>query len=284
MVTAIHPKEKIMTVINTNVAALSARVSALKATQGQEQAMARLSSGKRINAAADDAAGLAVASKMTSQLRGINMAIRNNQDGVGLIQTAESGMETIRNMVLRIRELAVQMSNGIYQNSPDRNNADLEVTALLTQIDLIADNTKFNGVALLSGGYSQDIQAGSTTAEKIRVGIGSVTTSGLAMTNGNVSVTGVTASLSTINLMDTALNTINARMATLGSLQNRMQYSINNLSRASVMTEQALGRIMDADFAQESSNLAKTSILNQAATAMLAQANQSKQPLLQLLQ
>jgi len=273
-----------MTVINTNVAALSARVSALKATQGQEQAMARLSSGKRINAAADDAAGLAVASKMTSQLRGVNMAIRNNQDGVGLIQTAESGMETIRNMVLRIRELAVQMSNGIYQNSPDRNNADLEVTALLTQIDLIADNTKFNGVALLSGGYSQDIQAGSTTAEKIRVGIGSVTTSGLAITTGIVSVTGVTASLSTINLMDTALNTINARMATLGSLQNRMQYSINNLSRASVMTEQALGRIMDADFAQESSNLAKTSILNQAATAMLAQANQSKQSVLALLQ
>lgn len=273
-----------MTVINTNFAALSARQSALNANSAQEQAMSRLSSGKRINSASDDAAGLAVASKMTSQLRGINMAIRNNQDGVGLIQTAESGMETIRNMVLRIRELAVQMSNGIYEDTPDRSNADLEVTALLTQIDLIADNTKFNGVALLSGNYSQDIQAGSTTAEKIRIGIGSVTTSGLAMTNGNVGVTGVTASLSTIALMDTALNTINSRMATLGSLQNRMQYSINNLSSASVMTEQALGRIMDADFAQESSELAKASILNQAATAMLAQANQSKQPLLQLLQ
>lgn len=273
-----------MTVINTNFAALAARQSALNATASQEQAMSRLSSGKRINAAADDAAGLAVASKMTSQLRGINMAIRNNQDGVGLIQTAESGMETIRNMVLRIRELAVQMSNGIYEDTPDRDNADLEVQALLVQVDLIADNTKFNGVALLSGGYSQDIQAGSTTAEKIRIGIGSVTTSGLAMTAGNVQVTSVGASLSTISLMDTALNTINSRMATLGSLQNRMQYSINNLSSASVMTEAALGRIMDADFAQESSELAKASILNQAATSMLAQANQSKQPLLQLLQ
>ena len=273
-----------MTVINTNFAALNARVAALSATSRQEQAMERLSSGKRINSASDDAAGLAVASKMTSQLRGINMAIRNNQDGVGLIQTAEAGMETIRNMVLRIRELSVQMSNGIYQNSPDRTNADLEVTALITQIDLIADNTNFNGVALLSGGYSQDIQAGSTLPEKIRVGIGSVTTSGLAMTGGIVSVSTVAASLSTITLMDTALNTINSRMATLGSLQNRMQYSINNLSSSSVMTEQALGRIMDADFAQESSELAKASILNQAATAMLAQANQSKQPLLQLLQ
>ncbi|MDA7560656.1 flagellin [Alphaproteobacteria bacterium] len=273
-----------MTVINTNFAALSARSSALKATASQEQAMERLSSGKRINSASDDAAGLAVASKMTSQLRGINMAIRNNQDGVGLIQTAESGMETIRNMVLRIRELAVQMSNGIYENTPDRSNADLEVTALLVQIDLIADNTKFNGVALLSGGYDQNIQAGSTTAEFISVAIGSVTTSGLAMTNGAVGVNTVTASLSTISIMDTALNTVNSRMATLGSLQNRMEYSINNLSSASVMTEQALGRIMDADFAQESSELAKSSILNQAATAMLAQANQSKQPLLQLLQ
>jgi len=273
-----------MTVINTNMSALKARNAAITVTAMQEQAMERLSSGKRINAAADDAAGLSVASKMQSQLKGINMSIRNNHDGIGLIQTAEAGMETIRNMILRVRELAVQMSNGIYQNAPDRTNADLEVTALLTQIDLIADNTKFNGIALLSGGYTQDIQAGSTTAEKVNISIQSITTSGLAMTNGNVSVSTVTASLSTIGLMDTALTTLNTRMSTLGSLQNRLTYSIQNLSSASIMTEQALGRIMDADFAAETSNLAKSQILSQAATAMLAQANQSKQPLLQLLQ
>ena len=273
-----------MTVINTNLAALKARNSALNVTAMQEKAMERLSSGKRINAAADDAAGLSVASKMQSQLKGINMAVRNNHYGIGLIQTAEAGMETIRNMILRVRELAVQMSNGIYENDPDRNNADLEVTALLNQIDLIADNTKFNGIALLSGGYSQDIQAGSTTAEKVRVGIASITTSGLAITGAIVSVTSVGASLSTIELMDTALQTLNTRMSKLGSLQNRLTYSIQNLSSASVMTEQALGRIMDADFAMETSNLAKSQILSQAATAMLAQANQSKQPLLQLLQ
>ena len=273
-----------MTVINTNLAALKARNSAISVTAMQEKAMERLSSGKRINAAADDAAGLSVASKMQSQLKGINMAVRNNHDGIGLIQTAEAGMETIRNMILRVRELAVQMSNGIYENDPDRNNADLEVTALLDQIDLIASNTKFNGIALLSGGYSQDIQAGSTTAEKVRVGIASITTSGLAITGAIVSVTSVSASLSTIELMDTALQTLNTRMSKLGSLQNRLTYSIQNLSSASVMTEQALGRIMDADFAMETSNLAKSQILSQAATAMLAQANQSKQPLLQLLQ
>jgi flagellin len=273
-----------MTVINTNMSALKARNAAITVNAMQEQAMQRLSTGKRINAAADDAAGLSVASKMQSQLKGINMSIRNNHDGIGLIQTAEAGMETIRNMILRVRELAVQMSNGIYQDTPDRANADLEVTALLLQIDLIADNTKFNGIALLSGGYSQNIRAGSTTAEKVKVGIGSITTSGLAMTNGNVSVETVAGSLSTISLMDTALTTLNTRMSKLGSLQNSLTFSINNLSSASVMTEQALGRIMDADFAAETSNLAKSQILSQAATAMLAQANQSKQPLLQLLQ
>ena len=273
-----------MTAINTNMAALRARNASLNVTAMQEKAMERLSSGKRVNAAADDAAGLSVASKMQSQLQGINMAVRNGHDGIGLIQTAEAGMETIRNMILRIRELAVQMSNGIYQNNPDRNNADLEVTALLAQIDLIAANTKFNGINLLSGSYSQDVQAGPTTPEKVRVGIGSFATSGLAIQNATVSVTGVTASLSTIGLMDTALQTLNTGMSKLGSLQNRLTYSIQNLSSASIMTEQALGRIMDADFALETSQLAKSQILSQAATAMLSQANQSKQPLLQLLQ
>ena len=126
-----------MTSINTNVGALNARASAVRATSGMERAMERLSSGLRVNSAADDAAGLSVAGKMESQLRGINMSIRNAQDGVGLIQTAESGVNEIRNMVLRMRELAVQMANGIYENTPDRSNAQLEVTALLNQIDLI---------------------------------------------------------------------------------------------------------------------------------------------------
>ena len=120
-----------MTSINTNVGSLNARASAVKATEKMEQAMNRLSSGMRVNSASDDAAGLAVATKMTSQLRGINMSIRNAQDGIGLIQTAESGVNEIRNMVLRIRELAVQMANGIYENTPDRSNAQLEVTALI---------------------------------------------------------------------------------------------------------------------------------------------------------
>ena len=272
-----------MTAINTNVGALNARLYTLSANNAQETAMERLSSGKRVNSAADDAAGLAVAGKMESQLRGINMAIRNNQDGVGLIQTAESGLNEIRNMVLRIRELAVQMANGIYENTPDRSNAQLEVAALLEQVDLIAENTRFNDVALLDGTFtSVNIQAGNTTAETIELSFIDVGQSGLGVNTASV-VTQASA-LTVIGTMDSALETISAEQAKFGSYQNRLTYSISNLSRASVMTEQALGRIMDADFASESTALSKSQILNQAATSMLSQANQSKQLLLQLIQ
>jgi flagellin len=272
-----------MTAINTNVGALNARLSAINANSNQERAMERLSSGLRINSAADDAAGLAVAGKMTSQLRGINMAIRNNQDGVGLIQTAESGINEIKNMVLRMRELAVQMANGIYENTPDRANAQLEVTALQSQIDLIAGYTRFNDVSLLNGSFSSvGIQAGNTTSESIALTISTMTTSGLSINSASVSTQ--SNAKAAITTMSAALETIASEQATLGSYQNRLQYSIANLSRASVMTEQALGRIMDADFAKESTDLAKSQILNQAATSMLAQANQSKSLMLQLIQ
>ena len=362
-----------MSAIGTNVGALNARLNAIKSNGLQERAMERLSSGLRINSAADDAAGLAVAGKMESQLRGINMAVRNAQDGVGLIQTAESGLNEIRNMVLRVRELAVQMANGIYEDTPDRANAQLEVSALLNQVTLIADNTRFNDVNLIDGSFTGvTIQAGNTTNETIALSFIDVTAATLDGTAAaavsasfnlaSTSDTGVTAgggsgsgatftvvtdassnitmtltggsgyavgdvltingedltvgtttgtadedditftvtgvgleiSLATvatqsdakvaIGTMDTALQTIAGEQAKFGSLQNRLTYSISNLSRASVMTEQALGRIMDADFAEESTNLSKAQILNQAATAMLAQANQSKSQMLQLIQ
>jgi len=272
-----------MTAINTNVGALNARLYTLGATRKQEQAMERLSSGLRVNSAADDAAGLAVAGKMESQLRGINMSIRNAQDGIGLIQTAESGLNEIRNMVLRIRELAVQMANGIYENTPDRSNAQLEVAALIEQVDLIAENTRFNDVAVIDGTFtSVTIQAGNTTAETIELSFVDLAQTGLAINGAQVNTQ--TNAIAAMATMDSALQTISQEQAKFGSLQNRLSYSVANLSRASVMTEQALGRIMDADFAQESTALSKSQILNQAATSMLAQANQSKSLLLQLIQ
>ena len=365
-----------MTAIGTNVGALNARLNALNSNSLQERAMERLSSGKRVNSAADDAAGLAVAGKMESQLKGINMAVRNAQDGVGLIQTAESGLNEIRNMVLRIRELAVQMANGIYEDTPDRANAQLEVTALLAQVTLIADNTRFNDVALIDGSFSGvTIQAGNTTSETIELSfinvasdmmtlaagtpgasydIAAGTYSGIAVEGTSGSGTGATFDVVTtgsgasatiaativnagsgyavgdtitlageiidtasgtattddvtfvitdqglainqatvatqsdatvaIGTMDTALQTIAGEQAKFGSLINRLNFSVANLSKASVMTEQAVGRIMDADFALETTNLSKQQILNQAATSMLAQANQSKQSILALLQ
>ena len=272
-----------MTSINTNVGSLNARASAITATAKMEKAMERLSSGLRVNSASDDAAGLAVAGKMQSQLMGINMSVRNAQDGMGAIQTAEAGLNEIRNMVLRIRELAVQMANGIYENTPDRSNAQLEVTALLDQVDLIAENTKFNDIALLDGTFSGvAIQAGNTTAETISLTFVDLGQSGLSINGASIATQG--SATTVIGTMDTALQTISQEQAKFGSYQNRLGYSISNLSRASVMTEQALGRIMDADFAKESTELSKSQILNQAATSMLAQANQSKSLLLQLIQ
>ena len=162
-----------MTVINTNVGALMARTYATKANDKMQTSMERLSSGLRINSAADDAAGLAVANKMQSQLSGIKMAIRNSQDGISLDQTAEAGMGEVTNMILRMRELAVQMENGIY-TAKDRDNAQLEVNALLQEIDKIANNTRFNDVAVLDGSYDQTIRAGNTNAETIRVAISSL--------------------------------------------------------------------------------------------------------------
>jgi len=484
-----------VTVINTNVGALMARTYATKANDKMQTSMERLSSGLRINSAADDAAGLAVANKMSSQLSGIKMAIRNSQDGISLVQTAEAGMGEITNMILRMRELAVQMENGIY-TSKDRDNAQLEINALLAEVDKIATNTRFNDVAVLDGSYDQTIRAGNTNPETIRVAVGSLKTADNAKitefaveaatkeTGGDIGQTsGATATYSwttgaagyanggagapatlaeaqakartvggfhnlskdgadgvdadgsdtdivvrdgqsfaidtsvfssafkeafksdslgtfsiralsgaedtaktggantdyatdhskftidaktgkitltagqdidytapaaanndanaltaaiannysfavenrdrntasgatathtefvnlvvrqatqtelddikvesqaeatrAVETLDKALEQVSSAQAKLGAIQNRLQHNIDNLSKGAMLTEQAVGRVVDADFASETSSLSKQQILNQAATAMLAQANQSKQSVLSLLQ
>ena len=171
-----------MTVINTNTGALTARTYAVKANDSMTKAMERLASGLRINSAADDAAGLAVANKMESQLRGMNIAIRNSQDGISLVQTAEAGMSEISNMLIRMRELAVQMNNGIYTSS-DRSNAQLEVDALMLEVDKIANNTAFNDVKVLDGTYSANIRAGNTNVEQINVTVERMNTDSLGGNN-----------------------------------------------------------------------------------------------------
>ncbi|EHI47951.1 Flagellin and related hook-associated proteins [SAR116 cluster alpha proteobacterium HIMB100] len=213
-----------MTVINTNVGALTARTYAVKATASTETAMERLSSGLRINSAADDAAGLAVANKMESQLRGMNMAIRNSQDGISLVQTAEAAMGEVNNMAIRMRELAVQMNNGVYTDS-DRANAQLEVTALLAEIDKIANNAAFNEVKILDGTYSQDIRAGNTNPEIINVAIDRMNTDSLGGANlagtssvatNNQSADVNSKSRTTINLKDADTVTIKSSALSTG--------------------------------------------------------------------
>jgi len=164
-----------MTMINTNVGALLARTYATKAAEKMQISMERLSSGKRINSAADDAAGLAVANKMDSQLKGIKMAIRNSQDGISLVQTADGAFSEISKLVRRMRELAVQMQNGIY-TSKDRSNAQMEIRALLSEINKITENTQYNKVNLLDGTYDQTVRAGNSNSEIIRLMIGSAAT------------------------------------------------------------------------------------------------------------
>jgi flagellin len=276
-----------MTVINTNVASLKARVNSINANSGMEKAMERLSSGQRINRAADDAAGLAVSSKMTAQLKGINMSVRNAQDGISLVQTAEAAMAEVMNMLTRMRELGVQMNNGVYTNA-DRVNANLEKNQLIAEITKVTDNTQFNNVTLLDGSYSKELRVGNLNTEVITVTILDMAVSTLA-TGAAVTLSAMTISTQAgaaiaVTSLDTAISNLAEYQATLGAKQNRLEHTIAYLSNASVLTEQARGRIMDSDFATESSNLAKEQILNQAATAMLAQANQSKQSLMGLIQ
>ena len=209
-----------MTVINTNVGALTARTYAVKATANTETAMERLSSGLRINSAADAAAGLAVANKMEAQLRGMNMAIRNSQDGISLVQTAESAMGEINNMAIRMRELAVQMNNGVYTDA-DRANAQLEVTALLAEIDKIAGNAAFNEVKILDGTYSQDIRAGNTNPEIINVSIDRMNTD----SQGGANLAGTSSVATGINSTDinaggrTSINVTEASNVTIKQSQ-----------------------------------------------------------------
>jgi flagellin len=253
-----------MTVIGTNISALRAANSSMSASQGLNQAMERLSSGKRINSAKDDAAGLAIATKMSSQIRGMNAAIRNANDGISLAQTAEGGLAEISNMLLRMHELSVQSSNGTLSTG-DKANIKAEGDALLAQIDKVASTT-FNGVAVF----------GTTD---ISIQTGAMTTTGLSI--GSLDVSAGTASTTTL---DTAIATVSTARATLGAAQSALSSSVSNLTSTVTNLTDARSRIEDADFSTETTALAKNQILSQASTAMLAQANQAQQSVMKLLQ
>ncbi|MEY4269768.1 MAG: hypothetical protein RLZZ58_984 [Pseudomonadota bacterium] len=270
-----------MTVIGTNVAAQRSLNASRTAEMSLAKAMERLSTGKRINSGADDAAGLAVASRMTAEVRGLNMAVRNANDGISLAQTAESGMNEIGSMLQRMRELAVQSASGTLTDA-DRTNLQAEVTELIAQIDDVATRTKFNDVSLLDGTNATiDVQTGSDSGEKVSLTLTAVGSADLSVDGVDIATAG--GADTALTDLDTAIDAISTAQATLGAGQNRLQTTVSNLtSRVTNITE-ARSRIEDADFSAETTALAKAQILSQASTAMLAQANQSQQGVLSLI-
>jgi len=270
-----------MTVIGTNVSAMRAAYSSTKAEAGLAQAIERLSSGKRINSASDDAAGLAIATRMTSQVRGLNAAMRNANDGISLAQTAEGGMNEISNMLQRMRELSVQSANGTL-SAGDRTNLQTEVTALIAQIDDVATRTDFNGVKLLDGtNATVAIQTGTAAGEQVTISLTDVDATALAVNALDISTAAGAAAA--LTALDTALNTVTTAQAGLGAVQNRLEATVSSLSNRVTNLSESRSRIEDADFSTETTALAKNQILSQASTAMLAQANQSQQGVLSLI-
>ena len=268
-----------MTVINTNTAALRAQNGSRVANQSLQQAMERLSTGKRINSAKDDAAGLAIASTMTSQIRGMNQAIRNANDGISFAQTAEGALGEVTNMLQRIRELAVQSASGTYSDD-DRANLQAEVTELSAQIDDIVANTKFNGVTVFgSSDVTVDVQTGSNSGD-----VTTLTVTGFDVSDATASdISDASGADTALGDVDDALKAVATTRASLGAGQSRLESVVNNLANQVTNLSDARSRIEDADFSAETTNLARSQILSQASTAMLAQANQSQQDVLSLL-
>ena len=262
--------------INTNVNSLNAQRN-LSASQGSlATSMQRLSSGLRVNSAKDDAAGLAIADRMNAQIKGINVAVRNANDGISLAQTAEGALSTVTDVLQRMRELAVQAQNGSNGTS-DRANLDTEYQQLSAEITRIAAQTKFNGTAIVGASAgAQTFQVGANNGDTLTITTATVTTvAGDLTTAGNASTA--------LAAIDTSLDTITTSRATYGAMMNRFQFAISSLQVTGENQSAARGRIMDADFASETANLARSQILQQAGTAMVAQANQLPQQVLQLL-
>ena len=268
-----------MTVINTNISALRAGNSSRMADAGLRQAMERLSSGKRINSAKDDAAGLSVATRMTSEIRGLNAAVRNANDGISLVQTAEGGMSQITSMLQRMKELSVQANNGTLADE-DKDNLQAEFAELISQIDEVATRTTFNGKDLLAG-ETITLQTGAKSTETMDVTTTAVSADDLLVDALDIGSTGDAEAA--MDAIDEALETVTTARATLGAQQNRLEASVSNITNRVTNLTESRSRIEDTDFAAESTALAKSQILSQASTAMLAQANQSQQGVLSLL-
>jgi flagellin len=271
--------------INTNMSSLTAQ-RALGTSQGSlSTSMQRLSTGLRINSAKDDSAGLAIAERMTSQVRGMAVAGRNANDAISLAQTAEGALGKIGESLQRMRELSVQSSNST-NSSSDRANLDEEYQALSKEVSRVIEGTKFNGNQLLNTGTAMSFQVGAdnnTTTDTIDVNLTDISTgAGMAKVLAG-GITSASQALARMTNLDAAIDEVTSARSNLGSVQNRFESVVANLSTTSENLQAAKGRIMDADFAVETSNMSRAQVLQQAGSAMLAQANQAPQQVMSLL-
>jgi len=286
-----------MASVNTNISATIAQNALTKNERSMNTAMERLATGKRINGAKDDAAGLAISSRMTSQIRGLEVGMRNAGDAISMISVADGAMVEVGNMLQRMRELALQASNGT-TTSADRDYLNTEYQNLITEIERIADNTQWNGNAIMNLASASDTfsyQVGANGGQTIDVDFVAIDqTNGSAFTvfaNGasaaSIAAANTSAALvvgtEAITKIDLAITELNENRANFGAAINRLTYAIDNLASVKVNSEAARSRIEDTDYAQETSELARTQIINQAGTAMLAQANQAAVTVLALL-
>ncbi len=272
-----------MNVVNTNISALRANNASVSAGKMLGTAMERLSTGTRINSAADDAAGLAIAASFTSQIRGMNQGIRNANDGISLAQTAEGALDEVTNMLQRMRELTVQRSNETY-SADDVANIDSERDALAGQINSVLSNTTFNGINLFSTATNEiSIQAGASTVDALAVTLPELDAAAELTAVVTFGATPAAVGAATLEQYDTAIGAVTTARADLGAFQNRLGSAVANLTNVSTNLTDARSRIEDTDYSAETTQLAKAQILGQASTAMLAQANQSQQNVLSLL-
>jgi flagellin len=293
-----------MAVVNTNVNASIAQNALVRNDRSMNTAMERLSTGQRINSAKDDAAGLAIASRMTSQIKGLEVGVRNANDAISMISVADGALIEVGNMLQRMRELALQASNGT-ATSADRDYLNMEYENLITEIERIAQNTQWNGKTILTGDANDTdddtvaFQVGANGGQTITVDFGDISQSGAttfqefelsAHTGDESHISGSTTANAQDHIsgvliyVDSAITAVNSQRATYGAAINQLTYAVDNLSNVKVNSEAARSRIADTDYAKETSELARTQIIQQAGTAMLAQANQLPQTVLSLLQ
>ena len=279
-------KEENKMVVQHNLQAMNTNRQLGLVTGQQGKSTEKLSSGYKINRAADDAAGLAISEKMRSQIRGLDRASTNAQDGISVVQTAEGALNEVHSMLQRMNELATQAANDT-NTSQDRNQIKLEINQLSSEIDRVASTTQFNTMNLLDGKFTgKNLQVGALSGQSISISISSMKSSqlGLGVTGSKLSVSSFAAAGSTMEKVQSAIDIVSTQRAKLGAIQNRLEHTIANLDTTSENTSAAESRIRDTDMAKEMVNYSKNNILAQAGQSMLAQANQSTQGVLSLLQ